>query len=876
MSVWINDADVRAQLESVGLLIEGPLELARADGRSRRCKVSGMDSEKRGWYRLSEWMTDEGVMLVGTYGVFEGDNSNTNKIDLSKRCESCGHEMPLKAKACPSCGSKAFKSRELTAEQKAAFKAKQAADKKRADAERRAETERAARWAGAVWFASKECTPADHDYFGRKHIDRTCGARIYPGNEGVMLDGSEKEDYQYLGQFAGALVIPMCNADGKVFGVQFILSREKHQAIISRTGRDKEFWPAGMSLEGKFFMVGGIPSDIAMITEGYATGVSMHMATGMPVGIAFTAGNLGPVTTTLRKHYKRARFLIGADDDWIQKCAECKQYTPVATPVCAHCGKPHKKMNAGVTRANEAVLAVSGTAFIKPVFSVDRPSDRKGPTDFNDLHCLESLNTVRSQIEAGIAAAEWVPRAPVSAGGGSLIEGGGESLAMAPRLTIDEAAARFWCTYGLGGKALFDEAERRLVAKDDVLNLLPEHGWAELKKHPGWRVARDHEIGFDPTERDGTVKCNMFGGWPTTPREGSCQMLLGLLFYLCSKDPNAREIYHWILCWLAYPLQHRGAKMHSAILVHGPQGTGKSRFFEAVADIYGQYGRVLGQDALEDKFNADWAEKKLFIVGDEVMAKVEMYHVKNRLKGFITGSTIRVNPKNVAAHTEKNQMNIVFLSNERQPMILENDDRRHLVLWTPPKPDEDFFAQVNEEIDNGGIAALHHYLLNLDLGDFKPWTKPPMTQAKQDLIELGLSSEERFLLEWQRLEIEGKDGEPVPFCPCLGSHLYRVYEDWCKRQGEFRPRPSNHFMNFFAKQGGWAAGKSDATWVNLKDKTVKNRKMVIPGETAMLDAIKRAPPSSGQHRLARELCGSKAEWLTVCFFAFEAAIGGQS
>jgi putative DNA primase/helicase len=413
------------------------------------------------------------------------------------------------------------------------------------------------------------------------------------------------------------------------------------------------------------------------------------------------------------------------------------------------------------------------------------------------------------------------------------------------------------------------------VHKDDVLNLLPSHGWDELKKPQGWSVSRDNEIGFDQTARDSSVKCNMFGGWPTTPREGSCQMLLELLFYLCSKDPNAREIYNWILCWLAYPLQHRGAKMHSAIVVHGPQGTGKSRIFEAVADIYGTYGRVLGQDALEDKFNADWAEKKLFIVGDEVMAKVEMYHVKNRLKGFITGSTIRVNPKNVAAHTEKNQMNIVFLSNERQPMILENDDRRHLVIWTPPKPDEDFFAQVNAEIDNGGIAALHHYLLNLDLGDFKPWTKPPMTEAKQDLIDLGLSSEERFLREWQQMQVEGRDGEPVPFCPCLGSSLYRVYEDWCKRQGEFRPRPANHFMNFFAKQGGWAAGKSDATWVSLNDKTIKNRKMVVPGETAMLDAIKRAAPSSGQQRLARELCGSKAEWLTVCFFAFEAAIGGQ-
>ena len=350
-------------------------------------------------------------------------------------------------------------------------------------------------------------------------------------------------------------------------------------------------------------------------------------------------------------------------------------------------------------------------------------------------------------------------------------------------------------------------------------------------------------------------------------------MLLELLFYLCSKEEsNSRATYDWILKWLAYPIQHRGAKMQSAIVVHGPQGTGKSRFFEAVAEIYGQYGRVLGQDALEDKFNADWAEKKLFIVGDEVMAKVEMYHVKNRLKGFITGGTIRVNPKNVAAHTEKNQMNIVFLSNERQPLALENDDRRHCVIFTPPKPDDGFFAEVNEEIEAGGVAALHDYLLNLDLGDFRPWTKPPMTAAKQDLIDLGMGSEERFLREWQQLELEGSDGQVMPFCPCLGRHLYQVYEGWCKRQGEFRPRPANHFVNYIGKQAGWSAGKSDATWLTLKDKTIRNRKMVLPSTDAMTAALKNAPPGSQQTNLMRDRFESKAEWLTACFFAFEYAM----
>jgi putative DNA primase/helicase len=633
----------------------------------------------------------------------------------------------------------------------------------------------------------------------------------------------------------------MQDAGGMVHGLQFILP--SHHPRRRKTGRDKEYWPAGLAKQGHWFQLGSvINSGVCLVAEGYATAATLHAATGLPVAVAFDANNLKPVAVAIKKAYKTSHILLCADDDYLTE------------------GNP------GCKAADEAARAVGG-AWIKPEF----PGDREGKkiTDFNDLQNFPAggLHLVRVQVDGILAKLAWV-----SAGAGLPKEGGGESAGMPSMLTVDEAVYRFWGTYGLGGKVMFDEVERRLVHKDDVMNLLPERSWAEVKKHPAWRVARDTEIGFDPTEADKAIRCNLFGGWPTVPKSGACDRLLELLYYLCSKEQDARGVHDWILKWLAYPLQHRGAKMHSAIVVHGPQGTGKSRFFEAYAEIFGPYGRVLGQEAIEDKFNADWAEKKLFILADEVLARQDLYHIKNRLKGFITGGTIRVNPKNVAAHTEKNQMNIVFLSNERQPIILENDDRRHAVIYCPPKPDEQFFREVNGEIANGGVAALHHYLLKLDLGDFKPWTKPPMTAAKQDLIDLSLGSEERFVKEWKRLELEGKDGQVFPFCPCLGSHLYLVYEDWCKRNGEFRPRPSNHFINFLAKQPGWTAGRPEKTWVTMADKTVRNRKMVVPADKDQIEALRLATDSHKQADLAREKFGTKAEWLTACFFAFESAM----
>ena len=66
--------------------------------------------------------------------------------------------------------------------------------------------------------------------------------------------------------------------------------------------------------------------------------------------------------------------------------------------------------------------------------------------------------------------------------------------------------------------------------------------------------------------------------------------------------------------------------------------------------IYGQYGSVIDQVAIEDRFN-DWASRRQFLIVDEVVAWSDLYHVKNKLKVFITGKLIRINPKNMGRTT---------------------------------------------------------------------------------------------------------------------------------------------------------------------------------------------------------------------------------
>ena len=118
----------------------------------------------------------------------------------------------------------------------------------------------------------------------------------------------------------------------------------------------------------------------------------------------------------------------------------------------------------------------------------------------------------------------------------------------------------------------------------------------------------------------------------------------------------------------------------------------------------------------------------------------------------------------------------------------------------------------------------------------------------------------RFLRDWQGGDIAHKD-EPLPFCPCSSSHLYKVYLEWCRRMGEPRPRPENQFSGDIGVLPGWFKGHKDRRKSFNTTETVRQR-FVIPSDSALGD---------GQY--GREPAENTTEWLTRCFFAFQDAIG---
>lgn len=311
-------------------------------------------------------------------------------------------------------------------------------------------------------------------------------------------------------------------------------------------------------------------------------------------------------------------------------------------------------------------------------------------------------------------------------------------------------------------------------------------------KSPHRRMIHHRDLVFDPTNSAKEHQINKFTGLeivaasdPNSPDEmlnlqdayEKCKNFVNLLRHLCAGEDGA---FGWLIRWLAYPLQHKGAKMATSILVHGNiHGAGKSLFFGGIMEkIYTKYHKTLDQRDLESQYN-DWADDVLFLLFEEISNNKTKHGMMGFIKHLITGSKLSIHQKFMSSIQQANHMNTVFLSNNTQPLPIEENDRRFLVLYPKSVVPPDLLAGVVADLRSGDvIEAFYTALLQIDLSDFNEHTKPPMTRAKKEIIEYTRPGYDTFITQWIAGETD------YPYCTCTTAQLYDAYQKWCKTTNE--------------------------------------------------------------------------------------------
>jgi putative DNA primase/helicase len=191
--------------------------------------------------------------------------------------------------------------------------------------QRRMREAREARESGRVQDHARAREKARHIWRISKSVD----IHPYLTRKGVKAFG--------IRQYKGTLAIPLRDTQGAIHSLQFI-DAEGNKRFLT-----------GGAITGHYHPIGQYQGTLC-IAEGYATGATIHQATGYAVAITFSAGNLKAVALALRAKFPEARLIVCGDND---------RFTP---------GNP------GVTKAREAALAVRGKLYV-PRFDDLGPHD---------------------------------------------------------------------------------------------------------------------------------------------------------------------------------------------------------------------------------------------------------------------------------------------------------------------------------------------------------------------------------------------------------------------------------------------------------------------------------------------------------------------
>ncbi|EJM1834582.1 hypothetical protein Q6I89_004343 [Salmonella enterica] len=233
------------------------------------------------------------------------------------------------------------------------------------------------------WQAAVPCN--EHEYLTKKGIS-AFGTRVGPWE----VWNKDKHRYDVITE--NALLIPLMDQKGEVHSLQAIIP---HADLPEGDINAKKLLTGGAK-QGLIYPIGKAQirdgKKVYILCEGFATGASIHMATGHMCLVCFDSGNLpliaGLLAESLASRQEEATIIVAGDDDcW-------------------------KGKNTGKLKAQQAAEVAKGLVAM-PVFA----SKEGKPTDFNDLHEREGLEAVRRIFTALLGPEQPAEETPVKASG---------------------------------------------------------------------------------------------------------------------------------------------------------------------------------------------------------------------------------------------------------------------------------------------------------------------------------------------------------------------------------------------------------------------------------------------------------------------------
>ena len=288
---------------------------------------------------------------------------------------------------------------------------------------------------------------------------------------------------------------------------------------------------------------------------------------------------------------------------------------------------------------------------------------------------------------------------------------------------------------------------------------------------------------FNPGEDKEIRECyNLWRDFAVKSIKGDCSLYYQHIYEVIAQ--KNKEIYTYILDWMADAVQNMSSKPGVTFVMRGGSRAGKGTVANLFGSLFGtHYRHILHRDQIVGKFNAHLSDC-LILFADEAFYAGDKQH-EATLKGLITEPTRMIEKKGKDAITLPNYTRIIAASNKDWVAPLEIDDGRFFIVDVAnfKAGDHKYFDAIYDQMNHKkGKEALLYDLLHRDISkrNIKAY---PQTQAILDNKLESMNS----VGQWIYYILSNGDLEILERSKNI-TELYDEYKEFCGRE---RPAKKN-------------------------------------------------------------------------------------
>ena len=296
----------------------------------------------------------------------------------------------------------------------------------------------------------------------------------------------------------------------------------------------------------------------------------------------------------------------------------------------------------------------------------------------------------------------------------------------------------------------------------------------------------------NPEHKNNENEINLFNGFKYSKTEVT-KDIDPFINHIKSILNNNEEEYNYMLNWFAHIFQYPHRKTIVALILYSDtEGTGKNIISNTIGKLFGKYYYHMQSGTEFDKrFNSSF-ENKLFIVGDEINAR--MKDDANELKNVIANEKITIEHKGIDPTPMQDYCNFFFTTNNENVFKISLKDRRLMIYHCK---EERLKTQTVKEIlkiqeSDNLLSQLYTYFMTRDISNFDP-REMPITEYKKDLIKMDLPA--YFGMMLNEIEIHTN-------IELTASDLYKLSIEYAKRNNMVRTYTERKFSMDFKKVFG--------------------------------------------------------------------------